>query len=228
MSDKDVTDRQGLEFARMSRSKGIGSEPFQQRILNSGTGSRFVDAVNRGWGIAVCVPEIVAPEDGRLLFINIETDLSKPLSETISLMAPSTPRTYDVWQADEDFLPFGEERFKERLVLLNYPSRNGGWEKAMSWAKKYWLEYTDLRHVLPLKLEDFPDKWRGREVQVVATTECVVQSRRLACSVNLDSQMGKQARRLSIRDYGNTRDWLAFMPAKPWIFLPTNDLSGGE
>ena len=102
--------------------------------------------------------------------------------------ASDTSRENDIMKVGGLYPATGTTRIvEEYIVLLNYPSNDGSWVKAMVWARWAKLRNTVPREVFALG-ELYPKlqhniQTHDSPVYVVATTGCSFEGRRHACSV---------------------------------------------
>lgn len=206
---KEVTDRQGVEHARLARSKGIPREVYQGAHDN-GTMSRILDAVKVGARIII-LPPLVAPAGARIMTVKVKVQLDRPWDEAVNAAGPQTPDSYNVRKVGDLYLPTGAGIVEEEMILLNYPQGGGSFDKALAWAQSMHLHLTDPRQVFVIG-EDRP--WFYRDIgmsyaYVVATEECAFDGNRQACYVGWGAS-DRRAGLIPVEDFSNTDDWFAF------------------
>ena len=159
------------------------------------------------------VTDIVAPPGARLHTVHIRFNPKRKWKEALEAGGPNTPSNYDVRKAEvrDQYPPTSTEEIEEDLVLLNYPSGDGNWGKALAWAQSMNLQNTEPREVFAIG-EQHPklDKQLGQNpMYVVATKDCSFVGYRSACGVWWDVSDRRAGLRW-VSDFDDSNDWFAF------------------
>jgi len=205
MSKKSlVTINQAEAVRRMANEKGVSRDAWQG-AMDNGDFSKFLDNLKSG------TLGIVPPPGARIYVVRVRYSPKRDWQDAINAAGPNTPVSYNVWEVGDQYPSSDEEEIGKDIILLNYPSGNGGWDKANDWAKNVGLKRTCPRQVFVVG-ERHPNlhKQLGcNPMYVVATEECLFVGRRDACCVWWrDSRRGAD---LSwIEDFDGSNGWFAF------------------
>lgn len=178
MSDKLVTLNQVECIRQMANAKRIGREAFQ-KALDNGTFAQILD------NLKVNSSAIAPPQGARIHIVHIRVKQDRPWQEAVDAAGPNTLDEFNVRKVGDLYGPVGIEEIEEDLILLNYPSCDGDWNKALVWAKSVGLKSTSPREVFAVG-EQHPklhEQLGLNPVYVVATTECFFAGGRQACYV---------------------------------------------
>lgn len=116
------------------------------------------------------------------------------------------------------------------FTFVNWKDGQGSFDRAIAWAKKYWLSCSvDIRLLFLLKWEDFykTGEGGGEEIRVVATDSMQYQNARRQYAASL--RFGPVVNSIRVTGlwptstYGDARDWFAFGPADPYISPPASE-----
>lgn len=207
MSQKLVSLNQGQQVRKMANDKKIGSQRFQE-ALDDGSLGRFLDDLKVD---SEASSELTPPPGARIHTIRIRFKPDREWQEAVTAAGPDTPDSYNVRKVGDQYPSTGTEEIEEDLILLNYPSGDGNWDKALAWAGSKKLKNTVPREVFAVG-EQHPtlhNKLGLNPMYVVATTPCTFDGRQRACYVWWrDSE--RRARLDWSDSFDEQRGWFAF------------------
>jgi len=202
MSYKPVTVSQMECGRKIANEKKVGSRRFQ-KSLDDGSFGRFLDLLK--------MDEVLPTPGTRIRTLSAKITLDQPWQEAVNAAGPDTPDDYNVRKVGDLYLPTGTGTKKAEYVLLNYPSGDGSWEKALALAESKGLKKTVPREVFAVGRQ-YPKLHRELEVNpmyVVATTDCSFGGSQQACSVWWNDS--KRVAGLGwVSSFGFSSDWFLF------------------
>jgi hypothetical protein len=209
MSDKLVTLSQVEGLRQMANDKGVGRDAFQAWLDKHA--AKTLDDLKSG------TLGLVPPQGARIHCLTVTVKLDRPWQEAVNLAGPNTPDNYNVRKVEDKYPATGTETVEEDLVLLNYPSGDGNWEKALAWAESTGqLEKTVPREVFAVG-EQHPTLHRTlgqNPMYAVATKECTFDGNRRACYVWWDDS-GRRADLRWVSYFGYASGWFLFRKIRP-------------
>lgn len=163
------------------------------------------------------VANIVPPEGGRIHFVRVPVQLDREWQEVINAAGPNTPEGYNVRKVGDQYPPAGmgivEVDVEAEIILVNFSSNDGSWNRAIAWAKQYHLKRTNPRHVFAIG-EHKPQFHRELGVNynmyAVATEECIFEGFRRVC-ILLWVGSRRMAGLVWVEDCGGSIEWFAFL-----------------
>ena len=121
----------------------------------------------------------MTPSGTRIYVVHIKYQQNRSWQEAINVAGPNTPSDHNVRKVEGFYPATGIETIEEDLILLNYPSGDGNWDKALSWAQGAKLKNTVPREVFAVG-EQHPNLHRtfgqNPTMYVVATTDCTFET----------------------------------------------------
>ncbi|MEX2052338.1 MAG: hypothetical protein WD991_01405 [Candidatus Paceibacterota bacterium] len=206
---KNVTDRQGLEHARLARAKKVSREAYQT-VHDDGTMARVLDGIRDGLPITVGVP-VVPPPGCRILTLKVPVRLDEPWDDAVNAAGPDTGADWNVRKVGDLYVPTGKGVVEQEFVLLNYPAGDGSWEKAITWGDTMHLHRTAPRQVFAIgkAKPNFHTEVGIDPTYVVETTGCAFDGDGQACFVWWDGS--RREAYLNWQSlYGSSHVWFAF------------------
>lgn len=197
-----MTASQVESVRKIANEKKVGRTKFQQ-ALDDGRVSRFLDGLKSG--------EILPPHGACIHTLRVTVIQDQPWQEAVNAAGPNTPRDYNVHKVGDLYLPIGTGKEEQEHILLNYPSGDGGWDKASAWAEGKDLKRTVPREVFAISTQ-YSELHRTLGINpmyVVATTECSFAGDRRACGVWWYGS-GREAYLGWVGGFTDTRGWFAF------------------
>ena len=187
-----VTTKQTDSICQMANDKEVGRVRFQ-KALDDGSISRFLDSLK--WK-----PVEIKLSDGtsaQIIEIEVEVEQDCEWQSAVNAAGPNTPSDYNVRKVGDQYTPVGKGKVKEKLILLNFPSGGGSWNKAITWAKAENHKQTNPREALAIG-EHHPklhEQLGQNPMYAVATTDCSFGGNRSACYVwwNVSKRMANLA-----------------------------------
>jgi hypothetical protein len=211
---KNVTDNQGLGFARMARAKGISRQQLAV-AEEDGTIGRFLDGIKAGLPIIIG-PLIIPPLGARICTVKVKKlRLDREWQEALRAAGPNGSDE-NVRQVGHLYLPTGTGVVEEEEhILLNYPNGGGRWVDALAWAAEFKLTPNDPRRVFGMAEQNtnlhrnLHRKLVVKPMFVIAPIECRFDHDRRACCAWWED--AKRATSLSWTGFfGGATDWFSF------------------
>lgn len=210
MSVKPVTTAQLEQVRKMAREKGVSREQFQNG-LDNGTLATALNAMKQGTRITL-LPIVEPPPGGRIHTVRVPVVLDRSWPEAVRAAGPDIPDSDSVWRVEDFYLRTGSGQVEQEVVLLNFGSKGGNWNKAQAWAKHYALKQSVSRQVLAIgeHKSELHRKLGMDPLCVVATKEFSFVGRRRACGVWW-SGARRGAGLVWVSDCGRAPVWFAFV-----------------
>lgn len=143
---KNVTDNQGLGFARMARAKGVSRQQFAASE-EDGTLGRILDGIKAGMPITIGTP-LIPPIGGCIHIVKVrKLKLDREWWDAVGSAGPDIGRHSKVLKVGDLYPPTGTGVVEEEHILLNYPDGDGGFDNALAWATQFSLVPNDPRRV---------------------------------------------------------------------------------
>lgn len=157
--------------------------------------------------------ELTPPPGVRIHLLRIRYNPDGDWKEAIDKGGPNTPAVYDVRKREvsDQYPPTGTGEVEGDFVLLNFPKGGGSWDKALKWAKSQGLLLTTPREAFAIG-ENHPNlstTLGQNPMYVVATTECLFEGDRLACSLWF-GESDRAACLCWVGVFGDARGWFLF------------------
>ena len=207
---KHVTNRQGVQFAKIAREK-ISREEFGKFLNDPAKLQKFFDEMKNGdnWFEKL---QIEASKIGaRVHLVRIKVDYTKSHNEAALAGGPQTGSDYNVLKVGDKYQPSENKMTDEAIVLFNWIKGGGSYQKAVEWGLSNGLSKTTPH--IPFAIgEQFPNlnyTLGPNPMYVVETTGCSFNGSANACCV-----YWRDAERFSALDwrcdFGGDRAWFAF------------------
>jgi hypothetical protein len=200
MSVKLVTSNQTDSVRDMANAKGVSRQEFQD-ALDDGRVAKFLDGL-----------KFAPPEGARIHILQgLRVQRDKDWQEAVTAAGPNTPGDYNVRKVGDLYLPTGTGETEGDYILLNYPSGDGSWEKALAWAAKKGLKNTIPREAFAVgeKHPNLHTELKCDSMYAVATTECTFGGSRRACCVWWHGSR-REALLRWLGDFDNASVWFFF------------------
>ncbi len=216
---KNVTDNQGLGFARMARAKGLSRQQFTE-AEEDGTWGRCLDAVRDRLPIVTGL-SIKPPLGCRIHSVRVrKLRLDRGWEEAIKAACPNTPiyeKEHDVFRVGTQYPPAGTGEVNEEHILLNYIQGGGNIHEARAWAKKCNLKPNDPRRVFgmveqnPNLHDDLRHDVRKTALYVIAPVICRFGREQQACCAGFNDD-GQRAAGIDRTEgfFGAYNCWFSF------------------
>ncbi len=128
---------------------------------------------------------VLPPHGGKLHFVSVFVDESRPWDKAVRSVGPNTPDRYKVWNVADRYPPQGESGVRE-IILVNFGRESFTTNaQALAWGKENRLRPASPRGCFAIG-EHYPTLNRelGMNYMVVVSPDsCSFRSRRRVCNV---------------------------------------------
>lgn len=204
---KDVTDNQGLGFARMARAKGVSCQRFAA-AEEDGTLGRFLDGIKAGLPITVGV---LAPPGAQVHIVKLRNlRLDREWQEAVDGAGPDTTRDSNVRKVGDLYPPAGVGVISELHILFSHSNNRSDLDGALVWAAQYRLVPNDPRRVFEMARRH-PRLNRVLEMnRVVAPVICEFEGGQRACYARWENYGSRGASLGYVNNLHHSTDWFSF------------------
>lgn len=131
------------------------------------------------------VPELVAPDGGRIHIVRVLVNPSRPWQNAVDSAGPNTPSNYDVRRVADKYPPQDGAVEEKEIILVNFGRTIPDTQVAVDWVKQYKLRPASPRPVFAIG-ECKPQLHRELgldSMAVVSPEECTFDGGRRVCHV---------------------------------------------
>ena len=146
---KHVTNRQGVQFAKIAREK-ISREEFGKFLNDPAKLQKFFEEMKNGdnWFEKL---QIEASKIGaRVHLVRIKVDYTKSHNEAALAGGPQTDSGYDVLKVADKYQPSENKVTDEAIVLFNWIKGGGSYQKAVEWGLSNGLSKSNPHEVFAI------------------------------------------------------------------------------
>ena len=147
MTIKAVTTAQLEQVRKMAKEKSVGRDEFQ-RGLDDGSIAVVLDSLKIDGEARKS--ELVPPAGGRVCVVRVPVQFDREWQEAINAAGPNTPDDYNVRKVGDQYPPAGNGTVETEIILMNFGSNGGSWDKAIAWANQNRLKRTNPRQVFAI------------------------------------------------------------------------------
>ncbi|MBL1434083.1 hypothetical protein COB87_000705 [Candidatus Wolfebacteria bacterium] len=118
--------------------------------------------------------QIIADRDNcRTFELKATVRQDRPYIEALEAGGPNTSIGFNSRKVGDLYLPVANEEEEVKFVLRNFPKGNGGWDKALAWAKPRGYKKTNPREAFAVAEQHDLQKLLDKNyLCLVATTKC--------------------------------------------------------